>query len=469
MYNYYDIDVIPIILNQFKVNDIIICGISDKVLLSKIFEYCDEKDAYYTAIDSNDFLEDNFINGHILEELPKLNNYDAIFINDDPNWYSVYNELNIIKKNNNFPLVFICNNIFPHKKRDSYMNPNLIPEEFRKEYSRELILEGIHIYDSFYHATEENTPKNGVQTAIEDFLSENSSIGLMDIRFLNGITILYPLNTISHLRMGKLTEELDGLSVNLEDVSDNIMENKLLINYFSNLPLSGEDLKLIDTFRNELDEKEQIIKDFEHKIEISNAELSYKNSKINGFDSKLDLKDSQIKNMESKLLNRDTKIDSLNKELKVANNQIEDTNNKLSSLRDYNTRQLSKLEGKEYCISCYKEEICNNHLEIEYLKKETFLRKLLSPFAYLFLIFKSNPKELFLNFKLYKALKSSKCFDIGYYLNNNEDIRESNWCNYFSPELHYVCNGFNEDRKFNKKYFNRNSKEELLEYIINCP
>ena len=65
-------------------------------------------------------------------------------------------------------------------------------------------------------------------------------------------------------------------------------------------------------------------------------------------------------------------------------------------------------------------------------------------------------------------MKESKCFDIGYYLANNKDIQESNWCRYFSPELHYVCNGFGEKRKFNKKYFNRNSKKELLDYIINC-
>ena len=31
----------------------------------------------------------------------------------------------------------------------------------------------------------------------------------------------------------------------------------------------------------------------------------------------------------------------------------------------------------------------------------------------------------------------------------------SKWCRYFSPELHYVCKGFDENRVFNKKYFKR--------------
>ena len=69
---------------------------------------------------------------------------------------------------------------------------------------------------------------------------------------------------------------------------------------------------------------------------------------------------------------------------------------------------------------------------------------------------------------MYKSLKNSKCFDIGFYLNNNPDLIESKWCKFFSPELHYVCKGFDEGRLFNKKYFNRNSKKELLKYILTC-
>ena len=127
-----------------------------------------------------------------------------------------------------------------------------------------------------------------------------------------------------------------------------------------------------------------------------------------------------------------------------------------------------KIDNNEYCVSCYKEELSNTHLEISYLRNNTFTKKILSPVAYLYLILKSNPKEISLNIKLYKALKDSKCFDIGFYLNKNKDLINSTWCKYFSPELHYVCNGFNEDRVFNKKNFNRNSKKELLDYLLTC-
>ena len=77
-----------------------------------------------------------------------------------------------------------------------------------------------------------------------------------------------------------------------------------------------------------------------------------------------------------------------------------------------------------------------------------------------------NPKELFLNYKLYNVLKNSECFDIGFYLNNNIDLQEGKWFEYLPLELHYVCNGFNEKRSFNKKFYNKKTKKELLEYLL---
>ena len=147
---------------------------------------------------------------------------------------------------------------------------------------------------------------------------------------------------------------------------------------------------------------------------------------------------------------------------------IHQNENNLLQVKKQSLNHLSQLNNKEYCISCYKEEISNNKAEITYLKRNSIKKKFLSPLAYIYLILNSNPNDLSLNLKLYKALKDSQCFDIGYYLKNNKDIQESKWCKYFSPQLHYVCKGFKESRKFNKKYFNRNSKKELLDYILNC-
>ena len=151
MTNYYSLDVIPIILNLFKVKNIVISGLSDEETLNYIFNYCNVNDASYIAIDSNNVFQDEFINDYTLNVLPNINDYDAIFINDDPNWYTIFNELNIINKNNSeFPLVFICNNIFPHKRRDSYINPDIIPPEFRNDYSKKFTFNDIDFEDNFF-------------------------------------------------------------------------------------------------------------------------------------------------------------------------------------------------------------------------------------------------------------------------------------------------------------------------------
>ena len=83
------------------------------------------------------------------------------------------------------------------------------------------------------------------------------------------------------------------------------------------------------------------------------------------------------------------------------------------------------MNNKEYCIACYKEKISYNQFEIQYLKNKSLIKKIFNPISYLYLIFKSNPNELFLNYNLYKALKNSKCFDIGFYLKNNPDLLNS--------------------------------------------
>ncbi len=553
MTDYYPIDIIPIILNRFKVKNAVISGLSDEETINQIFKYCNDNDINYVAIDSNSSSNEKIISDYTLNILPNLTNYDAIFLNDDPNWYTVFNELKIINKSNDeFPLVFLGHNIFPHKRRDSYINPEIIPEQFLNKYSKELIYKDVKLRDNYFHAIEENTPKNGVLTAIEDFIKENPSIDMMNIKFINGITILYPKNNISKIRMGLLNDEISKYKIDYDNLSDDILKNQILSNHISKFNMDESNYDLIEDIEKELDEKNKKLNTIKNKIEYQNSELNLKKSQIQNYDAKLELKEVKLKNIESKLVNRNDEINKLtkqlenanneikslktnmtqkeksvselnhqlvnanneikslktnmtqkekkeielNNQLKIASNQIEDNiqqlNNKtndmlykdneirlkegelnkkeddLTLIKHKYTYQLSKLDNKEYCINCFKEEIENNRAEIEYLKKDTLLRKLLRPLAYIYLILKSKPKELKLNYKLYRTIKNSKCFDIGFYLNNNKDILKSNWCKYFSPELHYICKGFEEQRKFNKKYFNRNSKQELLEYILNC-
>lgn len=596
LYKFYDIDIIPIILKRFEIQEIIVSGVPDSLVLNEIFEYCENNNAQNILIDSESDFDNDFIKDYTLNVLPNLKNYDAVFLNDDPNWYAVFNELNIMKEmNDEFPLVFICHSVFPYKRRDAYIDPEIIPEEFRNDYSDWFEFNQINIQDGFYHAIKDNTPKNGVLTAVEDFLSDNPDIGILNIKFINGIIILYQKSDVNQIRLIELEQELVNVSSEVNELLDSQFENKLLKNYITNFNVPIEDINSLKELKEYLDDKDRIIRDYEYKIGISDEKINSKTIEINSINSKLSLKDSQIDNFKSQLVNKDNEITSLNlklenvnsevaslsskldekenkyqdrqlnlnKNLSIANDQIvslkenikqkeanflvrernltnelKDKDNELSSVKmqvndltvsnndlkslvskkdddisslknrisvideesnhksnqiNYLNRsiqnkdneineqkselnsmkqqyitQASQSETDKYCISCFKEKIENNHLEIQYLKQNSFIKKVLNPFSYLFLILKSKPKELSLNYKLYKAMKNSDCFDIGYYLNNNKDLLESKWCKYFSPELHYVCQGFAENRKFNKKYFNRNSKKELLDYILSC-
>ena len=552
MNDFYNIDAISKILNVFKVDNAIISGVKDKNLINSILKH----DASFTHINTND---SNCISDNPLNALQKFENYDAIFIDDDPNWYTLINELKIIKNTNHeFPLVFICNNNFPNKRRDSYLNPDNIPANFRQEYTNKLTIsfnnEKIIISDGFYHACDENTPKNGVSTAIEDFLDENSHIGTIKINFIKEICILYSKSQINQKRIKIIEKNIQTDKNNDINLSDKLIENEMLISYINKYELFDDNL--ID-MESEISKKDSIIKDYETKIRHQTNQINLNDSKISGFESNLSLKESQIKNIESKLVNKDRKIKDLENQIKTAksdlntieqesnnkndkinnlenqlktansdfdfltqkinetadefseresyhNNKINALNNKikqneidfkntenklnkqlkakdnelanqinththqLKSLKRSYMKKLSELDNEKYCISCLKEEIANNKVEIEYFKNNNITKKILSPIGYLYLIVKSKPKEISLNIKLYRTLKNSKCFDIGFYLHKNKDLINSKWCKYFSPELHYICNGFEEDRTFNKKYFNRNSKKELLEYVLNC-
>ena len=336
MSNYYNLNSISVILDKFKVNNVIISGILDDDVINIILKYVEDNNISIKFIELDKFRE-----GLFLDEFKILHNYDAIFISDDPNWYTLFNELNLIKQNNErFPLVFICHDIYPNKKRDAYINPNVIPEEFRLSYSQDFKLGEINLQDGLYHAIDENTPQNGVSTAIEDFLFENKSIKLLNFNFVNEMKVLYLDDEFTNGIFKELRDDLSNYISN-ETIDDKIIQNNFLINYMSNLDLNDipNHIKLKSDF-----------KEYVNKIRIHDYEINYKNSKIIALKSKLGLKDAQIKNFESKLViaqsefnNANEKITSLNDEINSLSGvvsqrdeYISDLSNQIDSLKEDN-------------------------------------------------------------------------------------------------------------------------------------
>ncbi len=116
-----------------------------------------------------------------LNGLKKLSTqFDCIFIDDDHNWYTVYNELKIIKERNLLKVggtIFLHDVGWPYGRRDMYYLPETIPAEFFRPNARkgmipgqsELVDEG-GVNPRFFNALSEGGLKNGVLTAIEDFI-----------------------------------------------------------------------------------------------------------------------------------------------------------------------------------------------------------------------------------------------------------------------------------------------------------
>lgn len=162
----------------------------------------DDMKSYYS--DTFDFYKDISLNA-----LSLIKDYDLVLIDGDHNWYTVYNELKLIEesnKNKNFPIIFLHDVAWPYARRDCYYNPDAIPQEFRHPYKKaglksgekNLVKEGgicSHLCNAIY----EGNIRNGVLTAVEDFLNETKQkLSFQKIEKWYGLGIIYTSNDHSN-------------------------------------------------------------------------------------------------------------------------------------------------------------------------------------------------------------------------------------------------------------------------------
>ena len=121
-----------------------------------------------------------------LDALPNLNGaFDCILIDGDHNWYTVFNELRLIRERSLLRpggMIFFHDVGRPYGRRDMYYQPETVPAEFRQQFERKGIVRGrSQLADSeganriHFNAVREGGPRNGVLTAIEDFVAEHPS------------------------------------------------------------------------------------------------------------------------------------------------------------------------------------------------------------------------------------------------------------------------------------------------------
>ena len=119
-----------------------------------------------------------------LEALPDLPPFDAALVDGDHNWYTVYNELRLLSETARqagapLPLLILHDVGWPYGRRDLYYVPEQIPEEFRQPYAQKGMLRGHSelvdrggLNPTNCNATHEGGPRNGVMTAVDDFIAE---------------------------------------------------------------------------------------------------------------------------------------------------------------------------------------------------------------------------------------------------------------------------------------------------------
>ncbi|WP_128894163.1 class I SAM-dependent methyltransferase [Longirhabdus pacifica] len=161
----------------------------------KLLEYCQHFDGKVYVIDPlplfdvpsyKQVYQSHFVHlAHVsLEALPEIeDDYDLVLVDGDHNWYTVYHELKEIEKKANkmgrFPIIILHDIEWPYGRRDMYYNPDTIPKEYIKphakkgiEQGKSSLLEEGGFNATLFNAEQEGGEKNGVLTAVEDFLNE---------------------------------------------------------------------------------------------------------------------------------------------------------------------------------------------------------------------------------------------------------------------------------------------------------
>lgn len=143
------------------------------------------------------------VRGFSPDALAGLDVTDAYLVDGDHNYWTVSHELEAIaeaaRDRGTFPLVLLNDVSWPAARRDQYYAPERIPPGVRQPYSFELGAvpgqdelqpSGFRGEGNFAYALREGGPRNGVLTAVEDFLRERPGLELHLVAPVFGLGII---------------------------------------------------------------------------------------------------------------------------------------------------------------------------------------------------------------------------------------------------------------------------------------
>ncbi len=153
-----------------------------------------------------------------LEALARIPIPDAIVLDGDHNYYTLSNELRLIAERapeGQMPLLVFHDVCWPLARRDQYAAPDRIPPEHRHPYGEDIKLvpgnsgtaeRGLPFE---WGALQEGGPRNGVMTAIEDFMDEHEGLRLAVVPIFFGCGLLWPESAPWSEEVAEITEPWD--------------------------------------------------------------------------------------------------------------------------------------------------------------------------------------------------------------------------------------------------------------------
>ncbi|ADC46914.1 hypothetical protein mru_1063 [Methanobrevibacter ruminantium M1] len=375
-------DLILPLFYEFKPEVIVEIGCFKGENTKNILEYCYYTNSKLKVIDPNpdssfdpislknkygdkfEFLKELSLNG-----LNLIEDYDAVLIDGDHNWYTVYNELKLIEKRfdqNNFPLIIFHDVSWPYARRDLYYNPELIPEEFRHPYKNLAMfpdkneLGDIGLNPTFNNAVFENTPKNGVLTAIEDFLDEtNLNLSFFCLNAFYGFGVLFPSQSCDEKTILQIFYDSDVIGLlektylKLRFTQEHIIKNKNIeINNLKDMNNSLNKKNIDLTGINSNLEKEL------DKLNNTKTEIEKELDKLNN--TNIDLKEKLIisTNNQKEL---EKLLDNLKDDKTYLENELKDLNNTKTEIE----KELNKVTNDKTNLKIELNNINNTNIELE--------------------------------------------------------------------------------------------------------
>src|SRR3989344_1175659 len=291
MYRFWESIIHPA-LTVVRPRVIVEIGIAQGLHTQKILQYCKEAGAILHAIDPEPQCDitalqkahgDTFVfhKELSLNALYQIPSYDLVLIDGDHNWYTVFHELLLIEKKSreqkHFPPIFLHDTGWPYGRRDLYYNPENIPPAFCHPYRRmgispekgTLTVEG-GMNGHFFNAIYEHNVRNGVLTAIDDFLAQTKEkLNFTNIPGMHGLGIIAPATLL--MKNKTLKKFLSGLHIGEHIAKHFDALESLHLRYTLSLQKIEQELHNVQASRDRL--HAQMIEQELHNVQASRDRL----------------------------------------------------------------------------------------------------------------------------------------------------------------------------------------------------